>query len=39
MIFENPEYDGFLILDDFKYNLLFLLIVVIAIAFINFLSV
>ena len=39
LISENPEYDGSLLLDGLKYTLLFLLIVVIAIGFINFLSV
>ncbi len=39
LISENPKYDGTLLLDGLKYTLLFLLIVVIAIAFINFLSV
>lgn len=39
LISENPDYDGSLILDGLKYTLLFLLIVVIAITFINFLSV
>ena len=39
LISENPEYDGSLLLDGLKYTLLFLLIVVIAVGFINFLSV
>jgi uncharacterized membrane protein len=39
LISENPEYNGSLLLDGLKYTLLFLLIVVIAIGFINFLSV
>ena len=38
LISENPEYNGSLILDGLEYTLIFLLIVVIAIAFINFLS-
>ena len=39
LISENPEYEGYLLLDGLKYTLLFLLIVVVAIAFINFLSI
>jgi|TARA_B110000908_G_C10216383_1_gene433020 uncharacterized membrane protein YjfL (UPF0719 family) len=39
IISDNPEYDGSLVLDGLKYTLLFLLIIIIAIAFINFLSV
>ena len=39
MISENPEYKGSLVIDGLKYTVLFLVIIVIAIAFINFLSV
>ena len=39
MISENPEYEGSLVIDGLKYTVLFLVIIVIAIAFINFLSV
>ena len=39
MISENPEYKGSLVIDGLKYTVLFLVIIVIAIAFIDFLSV
>ena len=39
MISENPEYKGSLVIDGLKYTVLFLVIIIIAIAFINFLSV
>ena len=39
MISDNPEYDGSIIIDGFKYTFLFLLIVIITISLINFLSV
>jgi len=39
IISENPEYKGSLVIDGLKYTVLFLVIIVIAIAFINFLSV
>ena len=38
MISDNPQYNGSIILDGLKYSMLFLLIIIIAIAFINFLS-
>jgi hypothetical protein len=39
MISDNPEYDGSIVIDGFKYTFLFLLIVIITISLINFLSV
>jgi hypothetical protein len=39
MISENPEYEGSFVIDGLKYTVLFLVIIIIAIAFINFLSV
>tara|TARA_Y100000385_G_scaffold290046_1_gene361587 strand:- start:1751 stop:2272 length:522 start_codon:yes stop_codon:yes gene_type:complete len=39
MISDNPEYDGSMVIDGFKYTFLFLLIVIITISLINFLSV
>jgi hypothetical protein len=39
MISDNPEYDGSIIIDGFKYTFLFLFIVIITIGLINFLSV
>lgn len=39
MISDKPEYDGSIIIDGFKYTILFLLIVIVTISLINFLSV
>lgn len=39
MITKNPNYDGSLILDGFKYTGTFLIIIIITIIFINFLSI
>ena len=39
MLANNPEYNGSLILDGFKYSILFLTIIIITIAFVIFISI
>ena len=39
MISDNPDYSGYIALDGLKYTLFFLIIIVIAIALVNFISI